>query len=32
LIQDDTLDPLTYTVGFIDRLKADDTARLRKSL
>jgi LmbE family N-acetylglucosaminyl deacetylase len=32
LIQDDTLDPLTYTVGFIDRLKADVTARLRKSL
>jgi LmbE family N-acetylglucosaminyl deacetylase len=32
LIQDDTLDPLTYTVGFIDRLKADVTTRLRQSL
>ena len=32
LVQDDTLDPLTYTVGFIDRLKADVTARLRQSL
>ena len=32
LIQDDSLDPVAYTVGFIDRLKADVTARLRKSL
>ena len=32
LAQDDTLDPVAYTVGFIDRLKADVTARLRKSL
>jgi LmbE family N-acetylglucosaminyl deacetylase len=32
LIQDDTLDPLAYTVGFIDRLKADVAARIRKSL
>lgn len=32
LVQDDTLDPVAYTVGFIDRLKADVTARLRKSL
>ena len=32
LVQDDALDPVTYTVGFIDRLKADVTARLRKSL
>jgi len=32
LVQDDTLDPLAYTVGFIDRLKADVSARIRKSL
>jgi LmbE family N-acetylglucosaminyl deacetylase len=32
LAQDDSLDPLAYTVGFIVRLKADVTARIRKSL
>ncbi len=32
LVQDDTLDPLTYTVGFIERLKADVTDRIRKCL
>ena len=32
LIQDDSLEPVAYTVGFIDRLKADVTARIRKSL
>ena len=32
LAQDDSIDPLTYTLGFIDRLKADVTARIRKSL
>lgn len=32
LVQDDTLDPVAYATGFIDRLKADVTARLRKSL
>ena len=32
LVHDDNLDPIAYTVGFIDRLKADVTARLRKSL
>jgi LmbE family N-acetylglucosaminyl deacetylase len=32
LVQDDSLDPIAYTVGFIDRLKADVTARLRQSL
>jgi hypothetical protein len=32
LVQDDTLDPLAYTVGFIDRLKTDVTNRLRQSL
>lgn len=32
LVQDDSLDPLAYAVGFIDRLKADVTARIRKSL
>jgi LmbE family N-acetylglucosaminyl deacetylase len=32
LVQDDSLDPVAYTVGFIDRLKADVTARILKSL
>jgi LmbE family N-acetylglucosaminyl deacetylase len=32
LAQDDSLDPIAYTVGFIDRLKVDVTSRLRKSL
>lgn len=32
LALDDSIDPLAYTVGFIDRLKADVTARIRKSL
>jgi LmbE family N-acetylglucosaminyl deacetylase len=32
LVQDDSLDPIAYTVGFIDRLKSDVTARIRKSL
>jgi LmbE family N-acetylglucosaminyl deacetylase len=32
LVQDDSLDPVAYTVGFIDRLKADVTARIRKFL
>jgi hypothetical protein len=32
LIQDDSLDPVAYTVSFIDRLKADVTTRIRKSL
>ena len=32
LAQDDSLDPIAYTAGFIDRLKADVTSRLRKSL
>ena len=32
LIQDETLDPLAYTVGFIERLKDDVAARIRKSL
>jgi len=32
LMLDDSLDPVAYTVGFIDRLKADVTARIRKSL
>lgn len=32
LVQDDSLDPIAYTTGFIDRLKADVTARLRQSL
>ncbi len=32
LVHDDNLDPVAYTVGFIDRLKADVTSRLRKFL
>ena len=32
LVRDDSLDPIAYTTGFIDRLKADVTARLRQSL
>ena len=32
LAQYDSIDPLAYTLGFIDRLKADVTARIRKSL
>jgi len=32
LVQEDSLDPIAYTVGFIDRLKSDVTARIRKSL
>jgi hypothetical protein len=32
LIHDESLDPVAYTVGFIDRLKADVTTRIRKSL
>jgi LmbE family N-acetylglucosaminyl deacetylase len=32
LALDDSLDPLAYAVGFIDRLKADVTARIRKCL
>jgi LmbE family N-acetylglucosaminyl deacetylase len=32
LVQDDSLDPVAYTVGFIDRLMADVTARILKSL
>ena len=32
LVLDDSLDPVAYTVGFIDRLKGDVTARIRKSL
>jgi len=32
LVHDDNLDPVAYTVGFIDRLKADVTLRLRKFL
>jgi LmbE family N-acetylglucosaminyl deacetylase len=32
LAQDDSIDPLAYTLSFIDRLKADVTARIRKSL
>lgn len=32
LVQDESLDPVAYTTGFIDRLKADVTARLRQSL
>ena len=32
LVQDDSLDPIAYTTGFIDRLKTDVTTRLRQSL
>jgi LmbE family N-acetylglucosaminyl deacetylase len=32
LVQDDSLDPIAYVTGFIDRLKADVTDRLRQSL
>ena len=32
LAQNDSIDPLDYVLGFIDRLKADVTARIRKSL
>ena len=32
LVQDESLDPITYTTGFIDRLKTDVTNRLRQSL
>lgn len=32
LVQDDSLDPIAYVTGFIDRLKADVTTRLRQSL
>jgi len=32
LVRDDSLDPVAYVTGFIDRLKADVTARLRQSL
>lgn len=32
LVQDDSLDPVAYTVGFIDCLKADVTTRIRKFL
>jgi LmbE family N-acetylglucosaminyl deacetylase len=32
LVQDDLLDPIAYVTGFIDRLKADVTSRLRQSL
>ena len=32
LVLDDSLDPVAFTVGFIDRLKGDVTARIRKSL
>ncbi len=32
LALDDSLDPVAYATGFIDRLKADVSARLRKSL
>jgi LmbE family N-acetylglucosaminyl deacetylase len=32
LIHDDSLDPVDYTIGFIDRLKSDVSARLRRSL
>lgn len=32
LVQDETLDPVAFTVGFIDRLKSDVSSRIRKSL
>jgi hypothetical protein len=32
LVQDDSLDPLTYVTGFVDRLKHDVAERIRKSL
>ena len=32
LVQDDSLDPIAYATGFIDRLKTDVTNRLRQSL
>ncbi len=32
LVQDESLDPIAYTTGFIDRLKTDVTNRLRLSL
>jgi len=32
LVQDESLDPIAYTTGFIDRLKTDVTNRLRQSL
>jgi len=32
LVQDESLDPIAYTTGFIDRLKTDVTTRLRQSL
>jgi LmbE family N-acetylglucosaminyl deacetylase len=32
LVQDESLDPVAYTTGFIDRLKTDVTTRLRQSL
>ena len=32
LAQDDSLDPIAYATGFIDRLKTDVTNRLRQSL
>lgn len=32
LIKDDTLDPLAYVIGFVDRLKSDIAARIHRSL
>jgi hypothetical protein len=32
LVHEESLDPIAYTTGFIDRLKADVTTRLRQSL
>ena len=32
LVQDESLDPIAYATGFIDRLKTDVTNRLRQSL
>lgn len=32
LVRDDGLDPVAYVTGFVDRLKADVVARIRKSL